>query len=236
VTLNGTFLISSWTSENLRPINRFADKIVFARIRDWLATSWHTDDGFTVFFERDHRWSRTTTFCIWDHFCLSTFHEGDTWVRGSEIDTDNFSHSFKRLKFSKWIEDIVSVQHVSDILGETQGHLQRITQSEIIFPDFLTLDAYPINQHAFQAMKELNQYHHSHVVSYRWKDHKIYAYMVLSGEKTSRKIQSVFSVSWNVWWDLIKKFLVDAPEKYAVSVDCPNYNILLNYMAQREWY
>jgi Mg2+/Co2+ transporter CorB len=133
-------------------------------------------------------------------------------------------------------DEVPNMQHVSDILGETQGHLQRITQSEIIFPDFLTLDAYPINQHAFQAMKELNQYHHSHVVSYRWKDHKIYAYMVLSGEKTSRKIQSVFSVSWNVWWDLIKKFLVDAPEKYAVSVDCPNYNILLNYMAQREWY
>jgi hypothetical protein len=133
-------------------------------------------------------------------------------------------------------DEVPNIQDVSDILGETQGHLQRITQSEIIFPNFLTLDAYPINQHAFQAMKELNQYHHSHVVSYRWKDHKIYAYMVLSGEKTSRKIQSVFSVSWNVWWDLIKKFLVDAPEKYVVSVDCPNYNILLNYMAQREWY
>lgn len=182
-----------------------------------------------------------STFLLW--VLINVFHNKYLKIQISDY-TWNMSREFEdyisKIDIRGFVretsDEVPNMQHVSDILGETQGHLQRITQSEIIFPDFLTLDAYPINQHAFQAMKELNQYHHSHVVSYRWKDHKIYAYMVLSGEKTSRKIQSVFSVSWNVWWDLIKKFLVDAPEKYVVSVDCPKYNILLNYMAQREWY
>jgi hypothetical protein len=48
-----------------------------------------TNESFTFFGEGNNGWGGSDTFCVLDNLGCLTFHQSDTGVSGSQIDTDN---------------------------------------------------------------------------------------------------------------------------------------------------
>ena len=73
-----------------KPLYRI-DRVL--RVRDGLPFRHLPDEPFPVLGKPDHRRGRAAAFLVRDHYGIPTFHDRHNRIRGSQIDSDDLSHS-----------------------------------------------------------------------------------------------------------------------------------------------
>merc|ERR1712137_1428839 len=62
------------------------------RVGHGLAPGRHADQTFATFCKGDNGWSCALAFSVFDNLCLPAFHDGDTGVGRTKVNTNDFAH------------------------------------------------------------------------------------------------------------------------------------------------